>query len=85
LIVERIENTRKSCFPVSQAVVLVNATPQAQTFADAAFRRKPLILHPVQAFSSDPVVRTARFNGQTGTFSVPARTTAVFIAPCFGR
>jgi pullulanase-type alpha-1,6-glucosidase len=85
LIVERIANTSKSCFPVSQAVVLVNATPQAQTFSDPSFKRQSLFLHPVQAFSSDPVVRTSRFQAQTGTFTVPARTTAVFIAPCFGN
>jgi hypothetical protein len=81
LIVERIANTQKSCFPTSQAVVLVNATPQKQTFSDPAFRRQPLILHPVQALSRDPVVRSARFQGPTGTFTVPARSTAVFIAP----
>jgi len=82
LIVERIANTNKSCFPVSQAVVLVNATPQAQTFSDPSFKRQSLVLHPVQTFSSDPVVRTSKFQAQTGTFTIPARTTAVFIAPC---
>lgn len=83
LIVERIRNTGRSCFPASQAVVLVNATPQAQTFSDAAFKRQPLILHPIQGVSSDPVVRKSKFQASTGTFTVPARTTAVFIAPCF--
>lgn len=82
LIVERIKNTGRSCFPASQAVVLVNATPRPQTFTDAAFKRQPLILHPVQILSSDPVVRTSKYQWQTGTFTVPARTTAVFIAPC---
>jgi len=85
LIVERIANTNRSCFPVSQAVVLVNATPQAQTFSDPSFQRQSLFLHPVQAFSSDPVVRTSRFQAQTGTFTVPARTTAVFVKPCLGN
>jgi len=85
LIVERIQNKAGFCFPASQAVVLVNATPQAQSFSDPAFRRQSLILHPVQAFSSDPVVRTSKYQGSTGTFTVPARTTAVFIAPCFGH
>ena len=84
LIVERIVNPEKFCFPVSQAVVLVNATPQTQTFTDLAFKRQPLQLHPVQAVSNDPVVRTSKFQGATGTFTVPARTTAVFIQPCFG-
>ena len=84
LIVERIRNTDKFCFGASEAVVLVNATPQAQSFTDAAFRKQPLLLHPVQALSQDPVVRTSKFQSSTGTFTIPARTTAVFIEPCFG-
>jgi hypothetical protein len=84
LIVERIQCTTKLCFPASQAVVIINATPQAQTFSEPAFRGQKLLLHPVQAISSDPVVRTAKFQGTSGTFTVPARTTAVFIAPCLG-
>jgi pullulanase len=84
LIVERIQNRNRFCFPAQQAVVLVNATPQPQTFGDAAFRHQKLVLHPVQAFSQDPVVRTSKFQSSTGTFTIPARTTAVFIEPCFG-
>jgi pullulanase len=84
LIVERIANTAKSCFPASEAVVLVNATPQSQSFTDAAFRKQPLLLHPIQALSQDPVVRTSKFQKSTGTFTIPPRTTAVFIEPCFG-
>ncbi len=85
LIVERIENTQGFCFPASQALVLVNATPQAQSFSDPAFKGEKLQLHPVQALSNDPVVRTSKFQKATGTFTVPARTTAVFIQPCFGK
>ena len=84
VIVERIVDTDKRCFGASQAVVLVNASPQTQTFADPAFKRQRLILHPVQAFSGDTVVRTSKYQSQTGSFTVPARTTAVFIQPCFG-
>jgi pullulanase-type alpha-1,6-glucosidase len=84
LIVERIVNTNRLCFPAAEAVVLVNATPQLQSFSNPAFKKKSLLLHPVQAFSQDPVVRTAKFQKSTGTFTVPARTTAVFIEPCFG-
>jgi pullulanase len=47
-------------------------------------RERPLVLHPVQAFTQDPVVRTAKLQSRTGTFTIPARTTAVFIEPCFG-
>jgi len=84
VIVERITNTDRFCAGASQAVVLVNATPQVQTFADVAFRKQPLLLHPVQAFSQDPVVRTSKFDKSTGTFTIPARTTSVFVQPCFG-
>jgi hypothetical protein len=33
----------------------------------------------VQADSADRIVRSSRFNAKTGTFTVPARTTAVFV------
>lgn len=38
-----------------------------------------LALHPILASSYDPVVRGASFNSSNGTFTVPARTTAVFV------
>ena len=84
LIVERIRNTDRFCLGASQAVVLVNATPQAQTFSNPEFRKQALLLHPIQALSQDPVVRNSRFQKSTGTFTIPARTTAVFVEPCFG-
>ncbi|HEU5136213.1 MAG TPA: pullulanase-type alpha-1,6-glucosidase [Steroidobacteraceae bacterium] len=84
LIVERIRNTDRFCLGAAEAVVLVNATPTVQTFTDTAFRKQPLLLHPIQAISQDPVVRTSKFRSSTGTFTIPARTTAVFVEPCFG-
>jgi len=39
------------------------------------------VLHPVQANSYDDVVKSANFDVTTGEFEVPARTTAVFVAP----
>jgi pullulanase len=82
LIVERIKNPGASCFPTAEAVVIVNATPTTQGFVDDAFKGKVYYLHPVQAMSSDPVVRTSRYQTRAGSFVVPARTTAVFLAPC---
>jgi len=38
-----------------------------------------LRLHPVQAGSSDPIVGLSAFDIATGAFSVPGRTTAVFV------
>jgi pullulanase len=58
--------------------VMVNATGVAQTYNAAALASRTLLLHPVQATGSDPVVKTATF--VNGTFTVPARTTAVFVS-----
>ena len=44
----------------------MNATPQTQSFTDAAFKQQPLLLHPIQALSQDPVVRTSKFQKQHG-------------------
>jgi pullulanase len=64
-----------------QIVVLLNATGQMQTFSAADLAGAGLRLHPIQETSYDPVVRTASFDQVTGTFAVPARTTAVFVEP----
>ncbi len=62
-------------------VVLINANDEAQSFSAPQFIGATYALHPVQADSVDPVVRTAAFNPATGTFTVPPRTTAVFVRP----
>jgi len=80
LIVERIAPPGGLRGDLDQAVIVVNPTPAAQTFADPAFRGGALSLHPVQARSFDPVVRQARFDGGAGAFTVPARTVAVFVS-----
>jgi pullulanase-type alpha-1,6-glucosidase len=59
-------------------VVVFNATPESRkqritTSAGDAYR-----LHPVQAAGSDPVVKKSAYAADTGTFTVPARTVAVF-------
>lgn len=59
--------------------VLFNANDQAQTYTAASLQGLQLSLHPIQARSADGVVRSAQFDSATGTFSVPGRTTAVFV------
>jgi pullulanase len=39
-----------------------------------------LHLHPVQRNSSDPTTRQSAFDSKAGTATVPALTTAVFVA-----
>jgi pullulanase/glycogen debranching enzyme len=60
-------------------VVIFNAAdePTSQTVASLAGRRYEL--HPVQAHGGDPVVRRAGYQTASGTFTVPARTVAVFV------
>jgi pullulanase/glycogen debranching enzyme len=62
-------------------VVLFNANDEEQTFTDEAFAGLELELHPVQVNSNDPVVQTAVFATELGAFTVPGRTTAVFVLP----
>ncbi|WP_246605993.1 pullulanase-type alpha-1,6-glucosidase [Paractinoplanes toevensis] len=59
--------------------VVFNGTSAATTQTVAALAGKQISLHPVQQASADPVVRTASFAKATGTFTVPARTVAVFV------
>ena len=61
-------------------VVLFNATDDPQLFAAPAVVGIDFTLHQVQQASSDPVVRTSSWGSDTATFSVPARTTSVFVA-----
>ena len=60
-------------------VVLFNATPETQSFTLADVAGLTFSLHPVQQNSSDPVVQTASYNAANAAFTVPARTTAVFV------
>ena len=64
----------------SDIVVVFNANPGEVSWQDKElFGDKYMKLHPVQAESADPVVKTARFIHLTGGFAVPGRTAAVFV------
>jgi pullulanase len=62
-------------------VVLFNANPESVSFTETAVSNLPFTLHPVQQNSVDGVVQTATFDAASGTFTVPAWTTAVFVLP----
>ncbi|NOK35564.1 pullulanase-type alpha-1,6-glucosidase [Corallococcus exercitus] len=62
-----------------RAIVLFNGTDDAQTFKADGYKSLKLKLHPAQQASTDPVVRTSAYDKATGGFTVPARTTAVFV------
>jgi pullulanase-type alpha-1,6-glucosidase len=59
--------------------VVFNATPATATQTVGTLRGATVALHPVQRRSADRVVRTARFDPRSGSFTVPARTVAVFV------
>ncbi|WP_336054824.1 pullulanase-type alpha-1,6-glucosidase [Streptomyces sp. CA2R101] len=59
-------------------VVVLNATPHRQNQTVPALAGERYALHPVQAHGSDPTTATASYARLSGTFTVPARTVAVF-------
>ncbi|GAB4574388.1 MAG: pullulanase-type alpha-1,6-glucosidase [Anaerolineae bacterium] len=83
LIVMSISDlTAEDLDPAHELVVVVfNVTPEPITYTVSDLAGMGLVLHPVQAASVDPVVQGAAFDAASGTFSVPARTTAVFVLP----
>ena len=62
-----------------EIVVLFNASPQEQTFFLDTGEDSEFELHPVQEDAHDRVVRHADYDDDDYTFTVPARTTAVFV------
>jgi pullulanase len=61
-------------------VVLFNADKVSKTISVPDYAGIPLELHPVLRRSmADPVVRQSGYASKTGTFTIPPRTTAVFI------
>jgi pullulanase len=66
-------------------VILFNANKITQTFTPAIpvnyVGNTTVVLHPIQSgiAGSDSIVKGATFTNATGLFSVPARTTAVFV------
>ena len=62
------------------AVVVFNATPDAVT-QEVPGLTGAFQLSPVQAGGADSVVKQSAYEPSTGSFSVPARTVAVFVQP----
>ncbi|MCB9451529.1 MAG: pullulanase-type alpha-1,6-glucosidase [Anaerolineaceae bacterium] len=62
-------------------VVVINATDEAQNVVQSDMAGQAFELHPVLVNSYDPIVTASAFDAASGTFSVPARTVAVFVLP----
>ncbi|MEV0635807.1 pullulanase-type alpha-1,6-glucosidase [Streptomyces sp. NPDC050619] len=59
-------------------VVVFNATPKTRQQRIEALTGTAYALHPVQLNGADPVVKSASYDRESGTFAVPGRTVAVF-------
>ncbi|GGX66434.1 pullulanase-type alpha-1,6-glucosidase [Streptomyces fructofermentans] len=59
-------------------VVVFNATPERQAQRVEALGGTAYALHPVQALGADRVVKSSSYAKESGTFSVPGRSVAVF-------
>ncbi|MFD9463842.1 pullulanase-type alpha-1,6-glucosidase, partial [Streptomyces sp. NPDC060027] len=59
-------------------VIVFNATPEKQEQTVGSLAGKAYALHPVQASGADSVVKSSSYAKDTGSFTVPARTVAVF-------
>ena len=80
LIVMKLDANGSYYGPFRHIVVVFNATNGMVHFQNDALKGLGLFLHPVQMGSSDPTVRESSFDTNTGTASVPALTTTVFVS-----
>ncbi|PPR88312.1 hypothetical protein GOBAR_AA32388 [Gossypium barbadense] len=65
----------------SYIVVVFNACPTEESFSSPTLRGRTLQLHPIQVSSTDETVKKSSYEASTGCFTVPARTTSVFVEP----
>jgi pullulanase-type alpha-1,6-glucosidase len=66
---------------VRRIVALFNASKEAVSYEAREWAKGKFELHPVLAASDDAVVKTSSFDRSRGRFTVPPRTTAVFVEP----
>ncbi|XP_039071914.1 pullulanase 1, chloroplastic [Hibiscus syriacus] len=63
----------------SYIVVVFNACPTEASFSSPTLQGRTLQLHPIQVKSSDETVKKSSYDASSGCFTVPARTTSVFV------
>jgi pullulanase len=80
LIVMKLDANAGNYGPYKHVVVVFNATNAQANFTDSRLLGLKLQLHPIQEQSSDPTTTQSTFNKKTGTATVPALTTAVFVS-----
>jgi pullulanase-type alpha-1,6-glucosidase len=83
VIVMRLDDTvGPNIDPVLRGMVIVfNATPNTVSEQVGGTAGHRFVLDPFQLLGHDPVVKQSANDPATGTFTVPARTVAVFVDP----
>ncbi|WP_171013607.1 pullulanase-type alpha-1,6-glucosidase [Chitinivorax sp. B] len=79
VIVAQLDGNGYAGANFKRIVTAINPDKVSQTVAVDALKGKNLALHPIQVSGSDPVVKMATYNNVAGSFSIPARTVAVFV------
>lgn len=80
LIVMKIDNNTGHYDGYRHILVVFNARVSSTTFTNTQLQGLRLRLHPIQQHSSDAATTQSTFNAQAGSVTVPALTTAVFVA-----
>ncbi len=80
LIVMKLDANGTNYGAYTHIVVVFNATIGTINFQNDQLKNLGLSLHPLQGVSSDPDTRASSINGTTGTATVNALTTAVFVS-----
>ena len=80
LIVMKLDANGGNYGMYKHILVVFNATNAEVNFTSNTLQGLTLHLHMVQKQSSDSATRQSSFNLKTGTATVPALTTAVFVA-----
>lgn len=65
----------------NQIAVFFNADKFQKKITIPELAGSKMVLHPVQSNSRDNVVKTSKFDLETGQFEIPPRTAAVFVSP----
>lgn len=65
----------------NKVAVFINVDKAPHTITVPTLSSGNFALHPVHVGGNDAVVKTASYNNDSGAFTIPARTAAVFVSP----
>jgi pullulanase len=82
IVAMSLSGTQPTAYPgakYKEIVVLFNVDKVAKTVAIPELGGRRLQLHPIQRQGNDAVVKTSGYDARSGSFTIPARTAAVFV------